>query len=114
MAPLSESRTILLGGIAGVTIFFGLPLGRMRKPSLRLKTFLNAISAGILLFLLFDILKNAIEPLEASVVAPRTGGSAMRASMLALVFVIGLGVGLMLLVYQRRVRGWFRLPAAGF
>ena len=46
MAPLSESHTILLGGIAGVTIFFGLPLGRMRNPTLRLKTFLNAISAS--------------------------------------------------------------------
>ena len=61
---MSFARTIVLGAIAGSTIFLGLPMGRMRKPRPRLKALLNAFSAGILVFLLFDILENATEPLE--------------------------------------------------
>ena len=61
---MSTGQTILLGAVAGLTIFLGLPLGRLRNPALRLKSFLNAGSAGILLFLLFEIFHGAFEPVE--------------------------------------------------
>ena len=52
---MSSAQTIALGAVAGFTIFLGLPMGRMRGASLRLKTFLNGVSAGILVFLFFEV-----------------------------------------------------------
>ena len=49
---MTLGRTLLLGAIAGSTILLGLPMGRLRSPRPRLKAFLNAISAGILIFLI--------------------------------------------------------------
>ena len=60
-------QTVLLGAVAGLTIFLGLPMGRVRSRAAPTKTFLNGFSAGILIFLLFDILQNATGPLEHAV-----------------------------------------------
>ena len=92
---MSTPETILLGAIAGSTIFLGLPMGRLRNPRPALKAFLNAASAGILLFLLVEIFEHAFGPLEDSVVAGRWGAL----SGLAAMFVIGLGTGLLSLLY---------------
>ena len=92
---MSTPETILLGAIAGSTIFLGLPMGRLRNPRPALKAFLNAASAGILLFLLVEIFEHAFGPLEESVVAGRWGAL----SGLAAMFVIGLGTGLLSLLY---------------
>jgi ZIP family zinc transporter len=89
-----------LGAIAGSTIFIGLPLGRLRNPRPRLKALLNAVSAGVLLFLLFDILSNATEPLERLVSEAADGSPHWaRFSGLAAVYVVGLGTGLLSLLY---------------
>jgi zinc transporter, ZIP family len=97
---MTFGRTVLLGAIAGSTIFMGLPLGRLRNPRPRLKALLNAVSAGILLFLLFDILSNATAPLE-TLVADSADGSPHwgRFAGLASVYILGLGVGLLSLLY---------------
>ncbi len=92
---MTTPETILLGGVAGGTIFFGLPLGRLRKPRPALKAFLNATSAGILLFLLLEIFQHAFEPLEAAVTDGRWG----RVGGMGLVFAAGLAVGLLSLLY---------------
>ena len=42
--------TLLLGLIAGVTILLGLPIGRLRRPAPSLRTLLNAVAIGVLLF----------------------------------------------------------------
>jgi zinc transporter, ZIP family len=97
---MTFGRTVLLGAIAGSTIFIGLPLGRLRNPRPRLKAMLNAISAGILLFLLFDILSNATEPLERLVTDAVDGSPHWgRFAGLASVYVLGLGAGLLSLAY---------------
>jgi len=97
---MSTWQTILLGGIAGATIFLGLPVGRLRNPHLSLKALLNAFSAGILLFLLFDILENATEPLLRLVEDARNGHVAWgQFSALALVYALGLAAGLLSLLY---------------
>ena len=64
---MSTSQTVLLGAIAGFTIYLGLPLGRVRLAGLKTRAFLNAASAGILVFLLFEILGHATEPVEQAV-----------------------------------------------
>jgi ZIP family zinc transporter len=100
---VSTWQTILLGAIAGSTIFIGLPVGRLRTPRPRLKALLNAASAGILLFLLFDILSNATAPLE-ELVERAHGGVADwgRFTILAIVYAGGLGAGLLSLLYLGR------------
>jgi zinc transporter, ZIP family len=64
---LSEARILLLGAIAGFTIFLGLPVGRIGNLSRPLRAFLNAASAGILVFLLIEVFGHAFEPVEEAV-----------------------------------------------
>jgi ZIP family zinc transporter len=69
-----------------------------------LKIFLNGLSAGVLIFLLFDILQHATEVLEASLLGAKDGKNSWgHFSGLALVYVIGLGVGLLSLLFVQRV-----------
>jgi ZIP family zinc transporter len=91
-----------------VTIFLGLPAGRMRGVSRRLACFLNGLSAGILVFLLFDILEHATRPLEQAVEA----GAWRHLAAAALLYVMGLAVGLMGLAYIGRGRRRRRTSAA--
>ncbi len=63
---MSFAQTIVLGAIAGFTIFIGLPFGRLQRGGRGLRIFLGGLSGGILVFLLFDILSHATEPLEAA------------------------------------------------
>ena len=63
---MSFGQTVVLGAIAGLTIFLGLPFGRLQSTGRRTRIFLGGLSAGILVFLLFDILGHATEPLETA------------------------------------------------
>ena len=96
-------KTLLLGAIAGVTIVLGLPVGRMHTPRPILKLFLNAIAIGVLLFLVWDVLAGAWEPLDTalSAVHEGTGGYGPVAGYGSL-FVAGLSIGLLgLVAYDR-------------
>ncbi len=96
---MSTAQTVLLGAVAGFTIFLGLPVGRMRSQNLRLRTFLNGVSAGILVFLLFDILEHATEPVEEAV---RDGAWGHLVAVGGL-YLGGLAVGLVGLFYVARL-----------
>jgi len=100
-------QTVLLGTVAGLTIFLGLPMGRVRTKGRPTKTFLNGFSAGILVFLFFDILANATQPLEAAVQANRWG----RVAGFGAVYAVGIGAGLLGLLYVSRL--WRQKPAKG-
>jgi ZIP family zinc transporter len=100
---MSTGRLWLLGAIAGSTIFLGLPLGRLRNPAPRLRAGVNAVAIGILVFLLFDVLSHANEPVESALVAAvNDGASWWRFAGLATVFAVGFGLGLVGLVYYER------------
>lgn len=101
---MSSWSIALLGAIAGFTIFLGLPFGRLRNPSLGLRVFLNGTAIGILLFLLWDVLVHAVEPVEAALIeaAIDQSGTWARFVELAGTVVIGVVVGLMSLVYYDR------------
>jgi zinc transporter, ZIP family len=102
---VSTTQTILLGAIAGFTIYLGLPLGRVRVASLGTKAFLNAASAGILVFLLVEILAHATEPVEEALKEAADGQAAWgQFAALSLVYAIGFGVGLLALFYVGRLR----------
>jgi len=93
-----------LGAIAGFTIFLGLPVGRLRNPSSAMKAFLNATATGVLLFLFWDVLAHAVEPVETALTAvTRDGtGSWMHFGALAAVAIASLTLGLMSLVYYEQ------------
>ena len=57
---------MLLGAIAGLTIFIGLPMGKLHNVGQTFKAFLSAMATGILLFLLWDVLSASIEPVEGA------------------------------------------------
>ena len=112
-SQISTAGLYVLGAIAGFTIFLGLPLGRVRNPAPRLRAGLNAFAIGILVFLLWDILKNANEPVEAALLkAVNDHGSWWRFVGLATVFAGGFAIGLMGLVYYDRLSR--RVPARRF
>jgi ZIP family zinc transporter len=103
---LSESRTLILGAIAGFTILLGLPIGRLRRPVPALRQFLNAVAIGILLFLVWDVLSHGFEPIDRALgkVHDHTGGLAPVFGY-GLLFFAGIGVGLISLVYYERFLG---------
>ena len=91
---MSESTTILLGAIAGGTIFLGLPLGRIDKLSESTRSFLATVSAGILLFLFWDVVSQGWGLVETAVTKAKDGGPAgpavLRVSLFIGAFVIGI------------------------
>jgi ZIP family zinc transporter len=88
---LSTLETVGLGAIAGLTIFLGLPMGRMRSSSIALRTFLTGLSAGILVFLLIEILAGPLEDIE-HILEGEAAGSALGMSA---VYLVGLAAGLL-------------------
>jgi ZIP family zinc transporter len=108
---VSLEKTLLLGLIAGITIFLGLPLGRLRRPMPLVRLFLNAIAIGILLFLVWDVLTHAWEPVDnaLSAVHEHTGGLGPVFGYGAL-FAAGLSVGLLSLVGYDRYLARMKQP----
>jgi ZIP family zinc transporter len=101
---MSETQTLLLGFIAGVTILIGLPLGRVRSVKPGTRQFLNAIAIGILIFLIWDVLVHAFEPVDNALgkLHDGSGGIGPVAGYAAL-FFLGITVGLGSLVLYE---GW--------
>jgi zinc transporter, ZIP family len=109
---VSTAQILALGAIAGFTIFLGLPLGRVESTDARLRAALSGLAAGILLFLLYDVLAHGVGPVEESLEeAVADGGSWPEFVGLAGLLGAGLVLGLMSLVYYDR---WMkRRPAPG-
>src|SRR5579871_269742 len=90
---LSFGMTVLLGAIAGFTIFLGLPIARARRLSPQTVALLNALAIGILLYLVVEIAQNAIVPISAGLNAWHAGAGAFPTASVT-VFVLGLLIGL--------------------
>jgi ZIP family zinc transporter len=101
---VSPLQIAILGAVAGFTIYLGLPLGRVRNPSIGLRSFLNASATGVLLFLLWDVLVHASDPVETALTNAAVDGTGSWWTFggLALVAAAGVVVGLMSLVYYER------------
>ena len=105
---MSHSNIALLGAIAGVTIFLGLPIGRLRNPLPRLKAALNGVAVGVLVFLVWDILSHAWEPVDSALAGTEWSDAATFGAVLA----IGLVVGMAGLVYFDKLMSARRSRAA--
>ncbi|HEY4346660.1 MAG TPA: ZIP family metal transporter [Gaiellaceae bacterium] len=91
---MSTGEILLLGAIAGGTIFLGLPIGRMQLGT-NARSGLSALATGILVFLLWDVLSGAVDPIDASLQAHHWG----RFAWLSTLGALGFTAGLMSLVY---------------
>jgi zinc transporter, ZIP family len=100
MAVMSSGQIALLGAIAGFTIFLGLPVGRIQTRLARTKAALNAVAIGILVFLLWDVLSHAWEPIDDALGHDEVGDALISGAVLAITF----GVGLLGLVWFDRSR----------
>ena len=96
---MSTAEVALLGAIAGSTIFLGLPIGRINTALPRLKTGLNALATGILIFLFWDVTTHAWQPTDDALSKHNLGTALVN----GLVLAVTLGVGLIGLVWVDRV-----------
>jgi zinc transporter, ZIP family len=92
---MTTPQILLLGAIAGATIFLGLPIGRMRGLGPNARAGLSSLATGILVFLFWDVMTNAVDPIDASLHAHDWGTFAE----LSVLGVAGFIAGLMSLVY---------------
>ncbi len=99
---MTFTDTVLLGAIAGFTIYLGLPVARWRNPHREWQAFLNALATGILVFLFFDILGKAREPIDAALGTARDGDPAVLVQLLV-IFALSFALGLVGLVYVDRI-----------
>ena len=100
---MGATQTLVLGLIAGLTILLGMPLGRLRASAPGVRQFLNSFAIGILVFLLWDVLAHAWEPLDAELGALHDGSGGLGPVLGgAALFLGGLAVGLLSLAgYER-------------
>lgn len=87
-------QTVILGAVAGLTIYLGLPMGRIKNLPEKLRSFLSMASAGILIFLFFDIFQQLSDPIAAAV----SGSSHSQVFVLLPIFILGFGAGLGVLI----------------
>lgn len=104
---MSLTKTLLLGLIAGGTILLGLPVGRLRRPAPTVRTLLNALAIGVLLFLVMEILSQAWEPVEEALGEIHATGAGYGALFgYGALLAAGLAIGLPgLVAYERWLAG---------
>jgi ZIP family zinc transporter len=103
---MSQSQTLLLGVIAGSTILLGLPLGRLRSAPPGLRQFLNALAVGVLLFLFWDVVSHAFEPVDGALTKLHDGSGGVGPVLgYGALFLGGVSAGVLSLVYYERWLG---------
>ena len=98
---MSTTQTLILGAIAGFTIYVGLPLGRLSDVSPKMRAALSAIATGILVFLFWDVVSHGVAPVESHLEDHKWAAFTGYATLLGL----GFAAGLMSLVYYD---GWLQ------
>ena len=63
-ASMTFGETVLLGALAGFTIYLGLPFGRIQFVSTRARVALAMFSVGVLAFLFAEVLVHGVEIVE--------------------------------------------------
>ncbi len=92
---MSTAQILLLGGVAGATIFLGLPVARMQGLGPNARAGLSSLATGILVFLFWDVMTNAVDPIDSSLHAHAWG----KFAELSVLGAAGFIAGLMSLVY---------------
>ena len=97
---MSFAQTVILAAFAGGTIFLGLPVGRLRSLSNRWQVTLTTAAGGVILFLIYDVLSQAVAPVTVALDAARDGsGSAAEFGLYAGVLGGSVALGLLSVTY---------------
>ena len=101
---IDYAQLLILGAIAGFTIFLGLPLAALQNVSAKKKGFLNAIAMGILVFLIIDVFGHAWDTTSNTVFIAFTSKLSIGKAVLDLIALFGgLALGLLgLTFYEKR------------
>jgi zinc transporter, ZIP family len=114
---LSFAQTVLLGALAGFTIFLGLPAGRIRLLSDRSRVGLAMFSVGILAFIFVDVLEHGLGILDGTLDKFKAHDVSFgHLAALTLLLIVGFGLGSAGLgILERRLRPKARAfpPVAG-
>jgi zinc transporter, ZIP family len=109
---VSFSETVLLGALAGFTIYLSLPFGRLDLLSPRARVALAMFAVGVLAFLFVDVFEHALGMTEHAVEAYDEGeGTLGKAIGFPAMLVAGFAVGCAgLAMLERRMRRSKDLP----
>ena len=100
VALLDYPELILVGALAGLTIFLGLPLAVVGGVSQKRKGFLNAVATGILIFLTVDVFSHAWQSTELAVTRAFAGSASIPDSVYSLTAMFGgIAIGLLGLTF---------------
>jgi ZIP family zinc transporter len=114
---VSFAQTVLLGALAGSTIYLGLPVGRMQLLGSRSRVALAMFAVGVLAFIFVDVLSNGLSIVNDAVQGLKHGHESLAyAAWLVILLSAGFGAGSAgLAMIQRRLRplGGRRPPIAG-
>jgi len=92
---MSTTQTLILGAIAGFTIYLGLPIARFPSTHPMVRAGLSSVATGILVFLFWDVVSHGVEPVESHLETHDWAAFAGYAALLA----VGFALGFMSLVY---------------
>ena len=104
---MNFSTLLLLGFIAGATILIGLPIGRLKGFSSTIRAALSMLAAGILVFLLVEILGQACGQTASALRGVSSGSSGITyAAWLVIILVGGFFAGLvgLVMIEQKMIR----------
>jgi ZIP family zinc transporter len=96
---MSFPETVILAAFAGGTIFIGLPVGRMRGLSRGWQAALTTAAGGVILFLIYDVLSQAVEPVSRALDSARGGASLATFAGYAATLGLSIALGLMSVTY---------------
>jgi len=96
---MSFPETVILAAFAGGTIFLGLPVGRLRGLSKSWQATLTTAAGGVILFLIYDVLSQAVAPVSDALDSARAGGSAATFAGYAATLAASVAFGLLSVTY---------------
>ena len=114
---MSFAQTVALGALAGLTIYLGLPIGRLQLLGARARVALAMFSVGVLAFIFVDVLSSAIAMVNVALDGVKHHHGSV-AHLIWLVVLLGGGfaagsAGLALLERRMRPLGAHNPPIAG-
>jgi zinc transporter, ZIP family len=103
---MSFGQTVALGALAGLTIFLGLPVGRLQLLGNRARVALAMFAVGVLAFIFVDVMSNGISIVDNALHAVKDDhGSVGYVIWLVVLLAVGFAAGSAgLAMLERRMR----------
>jgi ZIP family zinc transporter len=114
---MSFAQTVALGALAGLTIYLGLPVGRLQLLDSRMRVAMAMFAVGVLSFIFVDVLSNGVSIVHDAITAAKAHHtSAAYVVWLVVLLSVGFTAGSAgLAMIERRLRplGARQAPIAG-